>query len=65
MRPFRSKRPTVADLLARKGKCQLTQLFIRTLEEAAAAEAAGIEMVNLAEKCCVDSIPHSAYKRIN
>src|ERR1700722_20233133 len=51
MRPFRSQRPTIADLLARKGKCQLTQVFVRTLDEATAAEAAGIEMVNLAEDC--------------
>lgn len=51
MRPFLSARPTVADLLACKGKRPLTQVFVRTLEEAAAAEAAGIEMVNLADDC--------------
>lgn len=49
MRPFRSERPTVADLLACKGKRQLIQIFVRSVEEAAAAEAADIEMVNLAD----------------
>jgi 3-methyl-2-oxobutanoate hydroxymethyltransferase len=47
MRPFRTERPTVADLLACKGKRPLTQLFVRSVEEAAAAELAGIDMVNL------------------
>jgi len=51
MRPFKTERPTVADLLACKGKRPLTQLFVRTLEEAAAAAAAGIDMVNLADDC--------------
>lgn len=46
---IKHERLTVADLLACKGKRQLTQLFVRTLEEAAAAEAAGIDMVNLVE----------------
>src|SRR5262245_57660309 len=49
MRSFRSENPTVADLLACKGKRPLTQIFVRTVEEAAAAGAAGIEMVNLAD----------------
>ena len=48
MRPFKLDRPTVADLLACKGKRQLTQVLVKSVEEAAAAEAAGIEMVNLA-----------------
>ena len=48
MRPFKLDRPTVADLLACKGKRQLTQVLVKSLEEAAAAEAAGIEMINLA-----------------
>lgn len=42
-------RPTVFDLLSSKGKRQLTQLYVRTPEEAAAAGAAGTDMVNLAE----------------
>ena len=48
MRPFKLDRPTVADLLACKGKRQLTQVLVKSLEEAEAAEAAGIEMINLA-----------------
>lgn len=48
MRPFKLDRLTVADLLACKGKRQLTQVLVKSVEEAAAAEAAGIEMVNLA-----------------
>jgi 3-methyl-2-oxobutanoate hydroxymethyltransferase len=42
-----SFRPTVADILALKGKRQLSMLRVTTLEEAAAAEAAGIEMVSV------------------
>jgi 3-methyl-2-oxobutanoate hydroxymethyltransferase len=49
MRPLETNRPTVADVLACKGKRQLTQLLVRTPEEAAAAQAAGIDMVNLSE----------------
>lgn len=41
------KRPTVADLLAIKGKRQLTMLRIETLEEAEAAERAGIDMLSI------------------
>lgn len=40
------KRPTVADLRALKGKRQLTMLRIFTLDEAAAAEEAGIDIVS-------------------
>ena len=43
----KSFRPTVADLLALKGKRQLSMLRVLTLDEAAAAEAAGIEMVSV------------------
>jgi len=39
-------RPTVADLRAWKGKRQLTMLRIFTLDEAAAAEEAGIDIVS-------------------
>jgi 3-methyl-2-oxobutanoate hydroxymethyltransferase len=42
-----SFRPTVADILALKGKRQLSMLRVTTLEEASAAEAAGIEMVSV------------------
>jgi len=40
------KRPTIADLRALKGKGQLTMLRIFTIEEAQAAEAAGIGIVS-------------------
>jgi 3-methyl-2-oxobutanoate hydroxymethyltransferase len=39
------KRPTVADLLAIKGKRQLSKLQVTTLEEAEAAERAGVDML--------------------
>src|SRR5215470_8195293 len=41
------KRPTVADLLALKGKRQLTMLRVESLEEAEAAEKAGIDMLSV------------------
>ena len=41
------KRPTVADLRALKGKRQLTMLRIFTVEEAAAAEEAGIDVASV------------------
>lgn len=41
------KKPTVADLRALKGKGQMTMLRVVTLEEAAAAEQAGIDIVSL------------------
>jgi len=42
-----SKRYTVADLLAQKGQRQLTMLYVDTLDEAAAAAAAGIDMLSI------------------
>ncbi|NKF31337.1 3-methyl-2-oxobutanoate hydroxymethyltransferase, partial [Pseudomonas sp. BGM005] len=41
------KRATVADLLAEKGKRQLTMLRVTSLEEAEAAEKAGIDIVSV------------------
>jgi len=41
------KRPTIADLRAMKGKCQLTMLRVMTLEEAEAAERAGVDIVSI------------------
>lgn len=41
------KRPTVADIRAQKGKRQLTMLYIDTPDEAAAAAAAGIDMLSI------------------
>ena len=40
-------RPTVADLRAMKGKRQLTMLRVLTLEEAEAAERAGVDIVSI------------------
>lgn len=41
------KRATVADLLSEKGKRQLTMLRVTSLEEADAAEKAGIDIVSV------------------
>jgi 3-methyl-2-oxobutanoate hydroxymethyltransferase len=41
------KRPTIADLLSFKGKRQLTMLRVETLQEAEAAEKAGIDMLSI------------------
>jgi 3-methyl-2-oxobutanoate hydroxymethyltransferase len=40
-------RPTVADIRALKGKRQLSMLFVETPDEAAAAAAAGIDMLSI------------------
>lgn len=47
-------RPTVADLRALKGKRQLTMLRIFTLDEAAAAEEAGIDIVSVPPELVTD-----------
>ncbi|MCF3638883.1 3-methyl-2-oxobutanoate hydroxymethyltransferase [Rhizobium sp. TRM95111] len=44
---MKQMRPTVADLLAMKGKRQLSMLRVVTLEEAEAAERAGIDLVSV------------------
>jgi 3-methyl-2-oxobutanoate hydroxymethyltransferase len=44
---MQDKRPTVADLLAMKGKRQLSMLRVETLEEAEAAQKAGIDMLSV------------------
>ena len=56
MRP----KPTVADLRARKGKGQLTMLRIFTLDEAAAAEEAGIDVVSVPP----DLVSHADYRKV-
>lgn len=43
----KSHRPTIADLRALKGQRQLSMLRVETLDEAAAAQAAGIDMVSV------------------
>ena len=44
---MRDLRPTVADLLAIKGKRQLSMLRVETLEEAEAAQKAGIDLLSV------------------
>lgn len=44
---LKNNRPTVADIRAQKGKRQLTMLYVETPEEAAAAAAAGIDMLSI------------------
>lgn len=55
--------PTVADLLALKGKRQLTNLRVETMQEAAAASEAGIDMLSVPPELLVqdgfrDACPH-------
>ena len=45
----RHNRMTIADLRAQKGKRQMTMLFVETLEEAAAAAAAGIDILSIVD----------------
>ena len=54
------KLPTVADLLALKGKRQLTMLKFFSLDEAAAAEAAGIDIASVP----ADVLFHPEYRQI-
>lgn len=42
-----TSQPTVADILALKGKRQITKLRVESMEEAAAAHAAGIDMLSV------------------
>src|SRR5438067_414392 len=44
---MRHMRKTVADLRALKGQRQLTMLYVDTLDEAAAANAAGIDILSI------------------
>lgn len=54
------KRPTIADLRARKGKGQLTMLRIFTIEEAEAAEQAGIDIVSIPPEL----LTHPRYREV-
>lgn len=54
------KCPTVTDLRAFKGKRQLTMLRIFTLDEAAAAEAAGIDIVSAP----IELVSHPRYREV-
>ena len=44
---MRSNRPTVADLLAMKGKKQLSKIRVFTMDEAEAAARAGVEILSV------------------
>ncbi|RWN98113.1 3-methyl-2-oxobutanoate hydroxymethyltransferase [Mesorhizobium sp.] len=48
------KRPTVADLRAMKGKRQLTMLRVLTMDEAEAAERAGVDIVSVPPELVLD-----------
>jgi 3-methyl-2-oxobutanoate hydroxymethyltransferase len=54
------KKPTIADLRARKGKGQLTMLRVMSLDEAAAAEQAGIDIVSVPD----DILCHPRYREV-
>ena len=54
------KKPTIADLRALKGKAQLTMLRVMTLEDAAAAEAAGIDIVSVP----AELVTHPRYREV-
>jgi 3-methyl-2-oxobutanoate hydroxymethyltransferase len=54
------KRPTVADLQALKGKKQLTMLRYFSLDEAAAAEQAGIDIASVPPEICT----HPRYREL-
>lgn len=53
-------KPTIADLRARKGKGQLTMLRVMSLEEAAAAEDAGIDIVSVP----AEIVTHPRYREV-
>ena len=53
-------KPTVADLRAKKGMGQMTMLRLFKLEEAAAAEDAGIDVVSVPEAL----VTHPEYRRV-
>jgi 3-methyl-2-oxobutanoate hydroxymethyltransferase len=54
------KKPTVADLLAKKGQGQLLMLRVTSLEEAAAAEEAGIDIVSVP----AEIVTHPRYREV-
>lgn len=51
---MRQSRPTVADLRSMKGKRQLTMLRVMTLEEAEAADKAGVDIVSVPPELICD-----------
>jgi 3-methyl-2-oxobutanoate hydroxymethyltransferase len=57
---IRNKRMTVADLRAMKGKRQFTMLFVDTPEEAAAASAAGIDILSIIDPAWTPAMREAA-----
>jgi 3-methyl-2-oxobutanoate hydroxymethyltransferase len=57
---MRNKRMTVGDLRALKGKRQLTMLYVDTLEEAAAASAAGIDVLSIIQTAWTPAMREAA-----
>ena len=53
-------KPTIADLRARKGKGQLTMLRVTSVDEAAAAEEAGIDIVSVP----AEIVTHPRYREV-
>jgi putative N-acetylmannosamine-6-phosphate epimerase len=53
-------KPTIADLRARKGKGQLTMLRVMSLDEAAAAQEAGIDNVTTIWRSTVGGTAHQS-----
>ena len=53
-------KPTVAELLAGKGKRQLTDIFVLSIEEARAAEEAGLDMMCLPDETMSRSVRETA-----
>lgn len=56
------RRPTVADIRALKGKRQLTMLYVDTVEEAAAAVEAGIDMLSIIDPVWTPEMREAAGK---
>lgn len=54
------RKPTIADLRARKGKGQMTMLRVMTLDEAEAAEVAGIDIVSVPPEL----VTHQRYREV-
>lgn len=54
------KKPTIADLRAQKGKGQYTMLRVMTLDEAEAAEQAGIDIVSVPDHL----VTHPRYREV-
>lgn len=58
------RRPTVADLRAAKGTRQLSMLHVTTLDEAAAAEVAGIDILSIIRAALVHALARDGPPRL-